>query len=165
MKDYRLPFNSPTVNLMIPPSDFVNYISDLDTYTGAEIELISTDRQYPVCLLGNAIHLHMIHYNNFEEAVDAWRRREKRINRERLFFILVEQDGCTVKDLERFDRLPFRNKIALTHKPYPEIKSAFYIKGYENSSGLTGLYHFHKLLPLRIYDRFDWMRFLKREGI
>lgn len=77
----------------------------------------------------------------------------------------VETDGCTIKDLERFDHLPYKNKVALTHKAYPQIKCAYYIKGYENQDGVTGLYYFRKILPLRIYDQFNWMRFLKRGKI
>lgn len=39
--DYHLPFNSPTVNLMIPPSEFIEYIEHLDIYKDAKIEDIS----------------------------------------------------------------------------------------------------------------------------
>lgn len=163
--DFRLPFNSPTVNLMIPPADYVNYISNLEHYINADIEAIDTSLPYPVALLGNKVCLHLIHYNTLEEAKEIWRRRENRINRERMFFIFVETDGCTIKDLERFDHLPYKNKVALTHKAYPQIKCAYYIKGYENQDGVTGLYYFRKILPLRIYDQFNWMRFLKRGKI
>ena len=49
--DFRLPFNSPTVNLMIPPADYVNYISNLEHYINADIEAIDTSLPYPVALL------------------------------------------------------------------------------------------------------------------
>lgn len=40
--DYHLPFNSPTVNLMIPPTDFIEYIEHLEKYnTKMEFQNIS----------------------------------------------------------------------------------------------------------------------------
>lgn len=162
--DFRLPFNSPTVNLMIPPADYIDYISALERHIGADIYAIDSDRPYPVALM-NGIHIYFIHYQNIEQAKEAWRRREKRINRNKMFFILVECDGCTIKDLERFDALSYRNKVALTHREYPQIKCAYHIKGYENREELTGLYLFRRILPLRFYDRFNWLKFLKRGKI
>lgn len=73
---------------MIPPADYVNYISNLEHYINADIEAIDTSLPYPVALLGNKVCLHLIHYNTLEEAKEIWRRRENRINRERMFFIL-----------------------------------------------------------------------------
>lgn len=161
--DFRLPFNSPTVNLMIPPADYIEYITHLQDYTGAEIKEIDSDKQWPVALLGGKVHLHLIHYKTVQEAEDAWRRRERRINWERMFFVLIETDGCTYDDLMRFDALPYQHKVVLTHKFYPEIKSAFYIRGYEDKLGLIDTYRFHKVLPTRKYDQFNWMKFLKQK--
>lgn len=161
--DFRLPFNSPTVNLMIPPSEFITYISDIKHYTGAPITTFKNDQKWPVALLDGKIHLHLIHYRTTEEGIEAWRRREMRINKSKMYFILVETDGCTYKDLKAFDTLPHKFKVALTHKPYPDIKCAFCIKGYEKTGAVTDSYRFHRVLPLRQYDQFNWMKFLKQK--
>ena len=96
LHDYGLPFNSPTVNLMIPQKDYIEYILRLDNYIGAEIVkdkgISNFERGYPTGLINGKLHLHFIHYKNYNEALDAWRRREKRINKERIYFILVETD-------------------------------------------------------------------------
>lgn len=161
--DFRLPFNSPTVNLMIPPAEFITYISDLGHYISAPITALESDKGWPVALLGGEIHLNLVHYNSVEEGAAAWHRREKRINVERMYFILVETDGCTHEDLRAFDALPYKHKVALTHKPYPDIRCSFCIKGYVDVGAVTDSYRFDKILPLRRYDQFDWMKFLKQK--
>lgn len=50
--DFRLPFNSPTVNLMIPPADYIEYISYLNEYFHAEMSPIKSDKGWPVALYG-----------------------------------------------------------------------------------------------------------------
>lgn len=82
-----------------------------------------------------------------------------------MYFILIETDGCTYEDLVRFDNLPYQNKVALTHIPYPQISCAFCIKGYEHRKEVTDSYRFHKILPMRKYDQFKWQRFLKQKTI
>lgn len=161
--DFRIPFNSPTVNMMIPPADYIEYISHLEQYVNAEMVEIPSDKSWPIALYGGKIQLHLIHYKSVEEAQIAWSRREKRINKNKCYYILVETDGCCYDDLKRFDNLPFRNKIALTHREYPDIKCAYKINGYEHIGAVTDSYRFHPILPIRKYDQFNWIKFFKRD--
>lgn len=66
--------------------------------------------------VGGGIKIHFLHYETFAEANESWIRRSKRISWENNYFILVERDGCTYEDLLRFDKLPFKHKVALVHK-------------------------------------------------
>ena len=34
--------------------------------------------------------------------------------------------------LERFEKLPFKDKVIFVNKPFPQYKSAFYIRNFEN---------------------------------
>lgn len=162
--DLGLPFNSPTVNLMIPPADFIEYISNLGQYTNATIIPIESKHKWPVGTIGGKVYINFIHYKSLEDGIKAWRRREKRINKDKMYLILVETDGCTYEDLERFDKLQYPNKVALTHIPYPQIKCSFCVKGYMDKGGVTDAYRFHKILPLRQYDQFDWFKFFKHKN-
>lgn len=162
--DFKLPFNSPTVNLMIPPSDFIEYISNLEYYKEKSIKPIESEHKWPVAILGEKIHLHLIHYKTVKDGAIAWKRRERRINKDKAYFILIETDGCTYEDLLRFDKLPYTNKVALTHIPYPEIKCSYCIKGYEHKNGVDDSYRFKSILPMRIYDQFNWFKFLKQRN-
>lgn len=161
--DFNLPFNSPTVNLMIPPTEFITYISNLKSFAGTTIVPVVSDKKWPVAILGGKVHLNLIHYKSVDEAVEAWRRREKRINwnPDKQYFILVETDGCTYEDLQAFDNLPYNHKVALTHKEYPEIKCHFVLKGYEKNCAVVNCHNFHKIIPTRRYDEFNWHSFLK----
>lgn len=147
---------------MIPPTDYIEYISHMDKYTNVDMISIDSDKSWPVALYGGKIHIHLIHYHSVEEGKRAWLRREERINKEKRFYILVETDGCSYEDLKRFDNLPFKHKVALVHKSYPDIKCAFKINGYERIGAVTDSYRFHPMLPTRKYDQFNWMRFLKQ---
>lgn len=162
--DFHLPFNSPTVNLMITPPQFVEYIENLkfNTYK-TEIDNISGSKDWPEGLLNGRIGINFIHYATFEEGVEAWIRRSARINFNRMYFILVETDGCKYEDLQRFDNLEYPHKVALVHKPYPNIKCAFQIKGYEKIGAVTDSYKYYKILPIRYYDQFNWTEFLNQK--
>ena len=87
---------------------------------------------YPVGKLGD-IPIHFLHYNNFAEAKVKWDRRKIRINFGSLYFILVERDGCTLEDIEKFDNLCFENKLVLTAGVYPAFKSTFQLQSYKSS--------------------------------
>ncbi len=145
----------------MPPSDYIDYISNLDDYRDAAWEQLESDKPWPVAMLGGKIRINLIHYKTSQAGEEAWRRRTDRINKNRMCFVLVETDGCTHDDLLRFDALPYRHKVALTHKPYPDIKCAFVIKGYERIGAVTDSYRFHRFWPTRKYDQFNWMKFLK----
>ena len=95
------------------------------------------------------LHCHFVHYHSFEEAVNAFKRRITRISYENLFVIFSERDGCTYEDLKIFDNLPYNNKVVFTHKPYADIKSAYYIEGFEGSGKLGNIMAWDKKTGIR----------------
>lgn len=161
--DLHLQFNSPTVNLMIPPTQYIEYIENLIVNTNKiTIDDVSGAKDWPEGLLNGRIGINFIHYATFEEGVEAWIRRSERINFKKMYFVLVETDGCTYEDLQKFDNLKYPHKVALVHKPYPNIKCAFHIKGYEKIGAVTDSYKYHKILPFRYYDQFNWIKFFNK---
>ena len=53
----------------------------------------------------------------------------------------------------------------ITHIPYPEIKSSYYIRGFENENGVGVLLYFKKQFLIRRYlDDFDYVSFLNGKG-
>ena len=103
-----------------------------------------------------------MHYKTEEEAKNAWTRRKERINWDNLYIIFTDRSQCTEKDLNDFDRLPYSHKVVFTHVPHPELKSAFYIKGYEKDDKVPVLSAFEdENRPVkRIYDQFDFVGWL-----
>lgn len=164
--DLGVQFNSPTVNLEIrDPDEYLLFLENLKYYVYAEIEEItSTDKPFPVGLLGKRIVVYFSHYKLFEEAVSAWRRRADRINWDNLFIMIQESPVLTYDYLQRFDRLPYSRKVAITHVYYPDIQCGFYISGVDYSIPGRILQASNRFGGI-YYDSFDWVAFFNENKI
>lgn len=157
LHDLGLQFRSPFVNLYLSPSDFIAYLSDISHYQTLPLQFVeNSGKPYPVGKLGD-LTIHFMHYHSEQEAAEKWQERSKRIDFDNLFVILIERDGCDYQDLQAFDQLPFANKIVFTHKPYPELSSAFYLKGFEQQGQVGDLFEYTGLNGKRHYDQFDYV--------
>ncbi|MBQ4479753.1 MAG: DUF1919 domain-containing protein [Victivallales bacterium] len=158
--DLGLRFNSQFVNLWLSPKDFLEYLEHLDYYNSLPIQFISSTENNPVGVIGG-LTIHFTHYSSEEEAAKKWDERKKRIIPDNLFVMMTDQEGCTHDDMVRFDNLPFQHKVIFTHLPHSDIRSSFYIKGFEDKgmvgqlNGWTGMFSLHKW-----YDQFDYVNWL-----
>ena len=161
LHDLDQPFNSPFVNLYIYPNDFIKLLSDFDSYMERELEFTHDENVcYPVGILKD-IKIHFMHYESKELAKQKRDERKKRINNNNLFIIFTDRDGCTYTDLKNFDSLPYKNKIVFTKKDYPEIKSAVYMKGFEDKESVGVLSDYKSIISLKRYlDDFDYISWL-----
>jgi len=159
--DMKLKFLSPTINLSFDMNDYIKMLENLEWYMKQEIVPYEDKRfNYPTGKLGD-IEIRFNHYETFKDAVDKWNERKQRINFNNLFILGIDGDNCTYESIQRFDQLPYKNKIIFTHKPYPEFKSAYYIKGFEQTKGVGVLIEFKKQFFIRRYlDDFDYVSFL-----
>lgn len=157
LHDLGMKFNSPFVNLWLYPSHFLEFVENINVYKNLELSFIKEPNiNYPIGKLGE-VKIYFQHYHSEQEAKDKWEQRMKRLNLENLFVMMTERDGCTYEDLLRFDQLPFDNKVVFTHKLYPNIKSSFYIKGFENQVEVGNLYEFMGCYSKKFYDQFDYV--------
>lgn len=137
-KQYR----SPTVGLYFDPSDFLSFLSDLPRNLQAEMtwdEHRSAQMGYPVGVV-NGCHIHLMHYKSFADAKHKWSQRRSRVDLRDAFYIFTDREGATYEQLQAFDRLPFEHKMVFVHKPYPELRSAVYVKGFEREGQVGELY-------------------------
>ena len=163
LHDYNMRFDTPTINLWIPFPDYMKFLKRLKFFINADFQEIKEDGiNYPIGLLGGEVKVYFLHYHSFEEAVNKWKQRAKRIHWDNIKFILVERDGCSSQDLIDFDSLPLANKVALTRTNDLNLNSAFHIKGYDNKEELGDIMFFKGVLGRRIYDQYDWYSFLKK---
>ena len=162
--DMNLRFLSPTINLSFDMNDYVQFLENLEWYLKQPVEYYEDERfSYPTGKIGN-IEIRFNHYKSFEEAVEKWEIRKKRVNWDNLFVLGIDGDNCTYESLKRFDALPYKNKVIFTHIPYPEINSSYYIKGFEEDNGVGVLLDFKKQFFIRRYlDDFDYIAFLNGE--
>lgn len=163
--DMKLPWNSPTVNLSFNMPDFIKLVENLQWYMEQELRVgEDPECKYPVGILGD-IRINFVHYKSFDDAAAQWELRKKRIDWNKLFIFGCEKEGCTYEILQRFDRLPYANKVIFTKREYPEFKSAYYIKGFEESDelGVVTLFK-NQFLKRRYMDDFDYISFLNEKN-
>ena len=154
--DLGLRFNSPTVNLWMEPNDFIDFAKNLGLYISSTIEDITdeTGCGYPVGLLGGKVKLYFMHYKSFDEALVKWNERKKRINYKHLFFIMTDRDGCTDDMIEKFDQLPYKNKIIFCSRPYDNLSSVIFCKEYEALECVPILTSWRGISGKRLYDKY-----------
>lgn len=159
LHDLNEPFNSPFVNLYLSPNDFVRYLQNIEFYQQQSLTFIQSEKPYPVAKLAD-LKVHFMHYRNSQEAQQKWLARSARMNLDNLFIMMTDKDdaqGIAYEDLAAFDQLPFKNKVVFTRKPYPEFKSAFYIKGFEKQNQVGDLFTFSGWNGVKYYDQFDYV--------
>lgn len=165
LHDLGLKFNTPTINLFFSASDYLKLIGNMRYYFSIDPVKIEYDKPYPVGKIDDIV-IHFMHYNSFEEASEKWCERRNRIDYDNLFFMFSDKNGCTYEDIKSFDNLHFEHKVIFTHKQYPEFKSAYYIKGFENDGEVGILSDFMPgKLRRRYLDAFDYVSFLNGKSV
>lgn len=163
--DLGLQFKSPTVNLFFPQTGFFDFIENMEYYLEQSIVEVKDDNvAYPIGKIYGGekhpdIEVHFMHYDNFECAIEKWNARKKRINKENIF-IMWTFFGDTWEDLfERFEALPYKNKVAFVNNDYgKKYSSLYYIKGFEKEKGLGVLSLYQNLFGKKYYDQFDYVK-------
>jgi uncharacterized protein (DUF1919 family) len=160
-----LEFLSPTVNMFFEASDFVKFCGNIDHYLKAQLVLVPNDNySYPIVRCDDIL-IHCVHYNSLEEIQKKWKSRANKINRDNIFLIMSERDGCTKADIMAFNKLPYKNKVIFVHEPMPEIYSAVYIPGTELNGEdghwvQPGTSYISRFSGKRYIDKFDYVSFL-----
>ena len=165
LHDLGVRFNSPFVNLWVKPQDFLKMLEDLKGYMDAPLSFVKEDGiDNPVGVIRD-VRIYFMHYDSEQEALRKWNERKARIDYDNLFILFNDRDGCTYEDLQTFDNLPYKNKIAFTNKPYPELKSAFYIKGFEGQPSVGNCFDYmpHSF-GKKYYDQFDYVSWFNSSG-
>ena len=144
-KRYGLKFLSPTVNINIPPNDFIKFCKNYEYYISLELTPTTNFDQawftsigggeigFPVGKLGD-ITLYFQHEKNFQEAKKNWDRRKLRINKDNIFIVLfdINPDKNT---LNEFEKIKTPKKIYLYYKGnLPTTSYTFKIQKLENNS-------------------------------
>lgn len=158
LHDLAQRFNSPFVNLWIEPQDYIKMLKSFPYYMSCELKFIKKEGiNHPLGILDD-IKLYFQHYKTEYEAKKKWSERVSRINYDNLFIIFTDRDNCSLSDLREFDKLPYPNKVAFVHKPNPDIKSAFYIKSFENDKSVGMLLNYKNWHSIKkYYDDFDYV--------
>lgn len=165
LHELGLRFNSQFVNLFLYASDYIKYLENFDYYNSLKL---SFDKQstesYPVGKLED-IRIHFVHYSTEQEAEVKWEERKQRIDKNNLFVMFTEQKECTAEIVERFDKLPFKNKVMFTYNEYKNLPSTIYLENFkDNPLGVNMFFEFKKgFSSKRKYDVFDFVSWFNGE--
>lgn len=167
--DLGLKFNSPTVNLMFRPDEFLLFCENMEGFLKATPKQIQYDEcSYPVGELTYrdlTIKLFFMHYKTFEEALAKWEERKQRIDFCNLFIIweFASEHGPDKELLNRFLNLKYQNKVLITgEKCLSNDESIFKVKLYDEKyfSGKIMTYSNKGLSKKRYLNDFDFVEFL-----
>lgn len=163
--DLKLQFRSPTINLSFDMNDYVRFLENLHWYLEQPVVFCEDDRfDYPCGMVGD-VEIRFNHYKTFQEAAAKWEERKQRVDWDNMFIVGIDGDDCTYESIQRFDALPYKNKVIFTHKLYPEFSSAYYLLGFEDQSGIGRATDFKAQFLVRRYmDNFDYVSFLNGKG-
>jgi uncharacterized protein (DUF1919 family) len=142
---FGLQFNTPTIWTYIYPQDYLRFLENLNWYLKQPLHFKKdTDREishrfceglhrtYPIGVLGD-IEIHFMHYKSEEEAQEKWSRRLRRINLDNLFVVFSDGDEFKEEYLERFEKMPYKNKIFFSSKPRNQAQTTVFIRDYADA--------------------------------
>lgn len=161
-----LEFRSPFINLWLTNEDFVTAMENLDDFLSTPL-IRDTDcpKPYPVGIGYNNTRIYFLHYESWDDAIQKWEQRKSRIDTKNMAVMLTNlgSPGAESKNedalLQRFDALPFPNKIVFTSKNHPEISCAVRLPGWKPATG-RNVFDTHRLRRDRYIDHFDYVEFI-----
>ena len=65
--------------------------------------------------------MNFVHYKSFEEAVEKWQERCKRVNKEKMLFVFTDTGSCDDEDVQRFDKLPYPKILFAGQEKYSNL--------------------------------------------
>ncbi len=165
-------FLSPTINLFIRVDDYFCFLENLQECLSAEIEQVfESGTKWPIgqMVLQNnrKIRIHFVHYKDFEDARNKWYERRRRVNLDNLFVFMEAGVETTDEIVERFEGLPYKNKVIITNKHYKQCPHTFFMDIYEVNykPGKIISYLPFSLYSKRYLDKFDYIKWLNDGNI
>lgn len=148
-QSYGLKYNSPTIGLYFMSEDYIKFVYNIKEYLKKELIFIkSKDSKrfkntneiinYPIARLGD-IEIYFMHYSSEKEAKEKWSRRCERINWNKILYKFSNQNGWEKEDIEKFLKLPVKNKICFINKKI-NIDGTIYIRQLQNTNDIKASY-------------------------
>ena len=122
-------FNSPTVNLSMSGEGFMKFLENPRDFSNADFEYVEQNiNPHPHGQLHGVV-VNFVHYKSLEEGMEKWKKRSERILWDHIYVVATGHDGLEVPELmERFDKIPYKNKVMFTFERWPQYSWAKYVK-------------------------------------
>ena len=165
--DAKRQFTSPTINTALDGEDFIRFLERPKHYLDHEMEFFSwPDHPYPIAKIDD-IEVRFVHYRTKEEAEEIWHRRAERILWDNLFIVATNHDGLARPDLmERFDKLPYPNKIMFVSAEYPQYPWAITVPQFRGRFQVRVMTSFANFRGQRYYETcFDLAQWIREKSL
>ena len=157
-------YTTPTVGLFFFADDFVKFVEDLKYYLNLELQFkeksnfkqankIREKTKYPIGVLNGDIEIHFLHYHTQTEAKEKWNRRKSRINWDKLFIIMNDQNNFNENALSKFNKIRYP-KVFLSSKNRLN-KDIVWVKNYRHKEAVGDMYN-EKFKCLKYFDIVKW---------
>ena len=160
----NLPFSSPTIGLYFFAQEYIKFIYNIKHYINCSLkpldicnskykkELISLKQENVILGVLDDIEIVFLHYKTFNEAKEKWERRCKRVNYESIIYKFNDQNLCTKKELDLFDKFNAKNKICFTSSDYGKRQGFIYMDKYKKLKCVKeDAFYYHKYLDIVRY--------------
>ena len=146
-------FTSPTINLAFDGEDFIKFLEAPEKYYKKNFSFFTWEgHNYPLAKVED-IEVRFVHYKTEEECIQKWNTRFERIDWDHIFVVATDVDGMYQPQwLERFDKLPYKNKIMFTAKKYPQYAWAVPVPAFRKKNNVHILTDFANLKGQRYYE-------------
>lgn len=144
-----MPYLSPTAGLYFFAPDYIKFVSDLRRYLNTPLCFIKPEEskyyeeikkrnqtEKPIGILDD-VEIVFLHYKTKEEAEEKWNRRKERVNFDNIILKFSRMDLCTEKEIQEFDKLPFKNKYVFNNRLPLKYNSEVYWKEAWNENGIS----------------------------
>ena len=85
-----------------------------------------------------------MHYDSCEEALSKWEERKARVDKSRIFVIMVEQNGFSKKEFDDFLSIKYP-KLLFTKTNEYECADSLYFPRYKKQNQLPDIIHGRKM--------------------
>lgn len=156
-------FTSPTVNIAMDGEDFIRFLENPKAYINCPMEFMTwPGHNYPIARIKD-IEVRFVHYKSKAEAEAKWNQRAERIVWDNLYIVSTDHDGMSNSDImERFDKLPYKNKIMFVAGEYPQYPWAVTVPQFKGRFQVRIMTAFANFRGQRYYetcfDLADWIR-------
>ena len=169
---YKRPYNSPFIGLFIYGPCYFKLLSNFDHYMDQKLEFISTSKYpepvthsawpYPLAKLDD-IEIHFSHFESEAIAKEKWERRTARMLEEKNmnnYYFKICDRGKNDEFIEKFHKLPFKNKISYAIRDIDSLKDKNHIKMNEKDKDGNYVINGKKLYKLTFlyFDLHKWLK-------
>ena len=135
--DMGMQFLSPTVNLFLMEPDFVKFVLDLEHYLGCTLQM-RWGEAYPIGQLDD-IQIHFMHYDNCQEAKQAWERRAKRIRLDRILVLSTDRNGFDDGVHRLWQQIPYPKVLFTANPRYAQDPDSVFFPAYQDQGFVPDL--------------------------